>query len=124
MQGACVPDWSEKRRRLASGGSPTRRWNGWRSVAAPLKPTAAATASRVRRGVSRRSLALGTRAAAIWLARLGRSDKLMVGGVTGWIVEGFPPAVGPILRASRACPASVAAAAMREDLASLGSDGA
>lgn len=38
----------------------------------------------------------GAARAAIRLARLGRPVKLMVGGVTGWVDEGFPLAVGPI----------------------------
>lgn len=36
----------------------------------------------------------GAQRAAVRLARLGRPVKLMVGGITGWLDEGFPLAVG------------------------------
>lgn len=38
----------------------------------------------------------GAARAAIRLARLGRPVKLMVGGITGWIDEGFELAIGPV----------------------------
>jgi rhodanese-related sulfurtransferase len=31
----------------------------------------------------------GAHRAAYWLAKLGRPVKLMIGGITGWIDEGF-----------------------------------
>ena len=36
----------------------------------------------------------GAHRAAVRLARLGRPVKIMIGGVTGWIDEGFPLATG------------------------------
>jgi len=36
----------------------------------------------------------GASRAAVRLARLGRPVKLMIGGLTGWIDEGFAPATG------------------------------
>ncbi len=37
----------------------------------------------------------GADRAAIRLASLGRPVKKMIGGITGWIDEGFPLAAGP-----------------------------
>ena len=37
----------------------------------------------------------GAERAALALARLGRPVKVMPGGVTGWLAEGFPLATGP-----------------------------
>jgi rhodanese-related sulfurtransferase len=42
----------------------------------------------------------GAARAAIWLAKLGRPVKIMAGGITGWLDEGFALTTSPVAAAA------------------------